>query len=173
MTTPYTTPPPSSSRGRPAGSWSTHALRHEPPRRASRVLVAEDDPEMRRLLGSTLRRDGYEVFEVENGVDLLDRLATEILHPHVPSTFDLVISDVRMPGVSGLEVLAGMRAADALTPFIIITAFGSPELHAQALAGGAVAVLDKPFEIDDLRTTVARLLQPVDLAPGASSEEPL
>lgn len=102
-----------------------------------RVVVAEDDAELRRFIGTALRRDGYDVFEVKHGIDLIELLATEILYPETRPVFDLVISDVRMPGVTGLEILKGLRTSESCTPFIVMTAFGSPELHAQALALGA------------------------------------
>ncbi|HEV8325337.1 MAG TPA: response regulator [Myxococcota bacterium] len=108
-----------------------------------RVLVAEDDHEMRSLLVATLRRDGCVVEEAVDGADLLARLS---------AGFDLVISDVRMPGLTGLEVLARLRRAGGSTPFILITAFGDADLHAEARRVGTATVFDKPFDLDDLRT---------------------
>jgi DNA-binding NtrC family response regulator len=67
---------------------------------------------------------------------------------------DLIITDVRMHGVTGLEILAGLRENDWSTPVILMTAFGDAELHAEAMRLGALAVLDKPFELDALRTLV-------------------
>src|SRR5262245_46918642 len=124
------------------------------PPKAPRILVAEDDAEMRNLLAATLRRHGYEVVEARNGEQLLDLIGSELLHPHTNAPVDLVISDVRMPGWSGLDVLAGLRSADWATPFIVITAFGDFDTHAEARRLGALAVFDKPFDLDDLCTVV-------------------
>jgi CheY-like chemotaxis protein len=68
---------------------------------------------------------------------------------------DVVISDVRMPGRSGLEALSQFRQTNGSTPFVVITAFGSEEVHAQARELGATFVFDKPFEMDGLRALPA------------------
>jgi DNA-binding NtrC family response regulator len=75
---------------------------------------------------------------------------------------DLVISDERMPGMAGLEVLDALRRAGWPTPFILITGFGDQATHASARRLGASAVFDKPFDLDDLRKTVLQLLVPDD-----------
>lgn len=120
--------------------------------RASRILLAEDDDEMRRLLGNALRREGYIVLEMDDGQSLMDRLT------HAPMDVDLIISDIRMPGLSGLQVLERFRRSDAKTPVVLITAFGDSDTVAVAKNLGAQEVLSKPFEIDDLRATVRRIL---------------
>jgi CheY-like chemotaxis protein len=120
--------------------------------------VAEDDFEMRRFIASALRRDGYDVVDVPNGMEMLDVLASELLYPKGNPPVDLIISDLRMPGVTGLSVLAGLRNSDWTTPFILITAFGGPEIEKEAIREGAAAVFDKPFDIDELRVTVLDLL---------------
>ena len=115
----------------------------------ARVLVAEDDTEMRRLLVDAFAHAGYQVIEVADGRQLLACLADPHHRDHCPEP-DLVVSDIRMPGHSGLDVLAALRQHDWAMPVLIITAFGSPETHAEARRLGAAAVLDKPFDIDDL-----------------------
>jgi CheY-like chemotaxis protein len=120
----------------------------------SRLLVAEDDPAFRELLVAALRADGHEVFAVASGVDLLDALAVSLHADLGPGKYDLVISDVRMPGASGLQVFAGMGRGPHIPPVVFITAFGDDELHAKAHQLGALAVLDKPLDIDDLRDLV-------------------
>ena len=72
--------------------------------------------------------------------------------------FDLVISDVRMQGSTGLQVFAQMAGAPKIPPFIFITAFGSEDLHAEAEQLGAVAVLDKPVDFDVLLTFINNFL---------------
>lgn len=120
-----------------------------------RVLLAEDDHEMRRLLVATLRREGCDVIEARTGVQLSEQIA--LAHEQDPPSIDLIISDVRMPGRSGLDVLGGLRRSERTTPVILITAFGDPETHAQAHRLGALAVFNKPFDLDDLRTLVLSL----------------
>lgn len=130
-----------------------------------RVLLAEDDVALRSLLAATLRKDGYEVLEARDGAEVLgqlegvldsDRGWTASSPP--PKAPDLIISDIRMPGLTGFEVLDAIRSARLRTPVILITAFGAPETHARAKALGAAAVMDKPFELDDLRRLIQRLV---------------
>ncbi|MBI4821612.1 MAG: response regulator [Deltaproteobacteria bacterium] len=128
--------------------------------RPPRVLVADDDFEMRRFIASALRRDGCQVVEVPNGMEMLDVLASELLFPKGNPPVDLIISDLRMPGVTGLSVLSGLQDSGWTTPFILITGFGGPEVESQAIREGAAAVFDKPFDIDELRRTVLDLIGP-------------
>jgi CheY-like chemotaxis protein len=125
-----------------------------------RILLAEDDLEMRNLLAGLLREEGYEVQDVEDGARLIGLLHSAV---HRPLDVDLVISDVLMPGATGLEVLAFLRRSGSKIPFILITAFGNPELHAEAHTLGVSAVFDKPFDLEDLRATVRRLAPLVPL----------
>ena len=126
--------------------------------RKPRILVAEDDFEMRRLIAGALRRDGYDVVEARSGAELLDLLVTQRRHPAGAPPVELVISDLRMPGRTGLEVLAQLRETDWSTPFILITAFGGADVRNRALQQGADAVFDKPFDIDELRTATVVLV---------------
>jgi len=123
-----------------------------------RILLAEDDDDMRRMLVSALRKDAYEVIEARDGAELARLLAAESVRSVEGPPIDLVISDLRMPGRSGLEVLGRMRRSDWATPFILTTAFGDSETHAEARRLGAAAVFDKPFDLDDLRTVVCNLV---------------
>lgn len=116
--------------------------------RGLRVLVAEDDLEMRRLIADALVRDGAEVSEAPSGLALFDLLRRMGLDGTLP---DLLISDIRMPGLTGLQVLAMMRERGWTMPVILITAFGDEETHNEAAHNGATAVFDKPFDVDDLR----------------------
>jgi DNA-binding response OmpR family regulator len=120
---------------------------------APRALVAEDDPEMRALVRFTLRRDGYEVIEARNGLELAALVESEVLEPMLGVPADIVIADVVMPGRTGLDVLTWMRSRDWATPVVLVTAFGTAELHEEARHLGAV-VLDKPFELEQLRRLV-------------------
>ncbi|KYF69118.1 two-component response regulator [Sorangium cellulosum] len=123
-----------------------------------RVLLAEDDRELRLLLATALRRDGYEVLEARDGNHLLEIMGESLLSSG-GAPLDIVVSDIRMPGKSGLELLAGLRRDDWSTPVVLITAFGDPETHAEAYGLGADAVLDKPLDVDDLRVVVQALVR--------------
>lgn len=125
----------------------------------TRIFVAEDHPEMRALLRNTLCRDGFEVVEVPDGATLMETLREEDRQPGGGP--DLIISDVRMPGMSGLEVLSWIRRHDWFTPVILITGFGDRDLHLEAARLGAQCVFDKPFDIAELRAAVLRIVQPV------------
>lgn len=123
-----------------------------------RVLVAEDDPAMRALLVRALLRDGIAVSEARNGSEFVDQLGHFILFNHQGQSLDLVITDVRMPRLSGLDVLAGLRECDWAIPVVVITAFGDEEVHAEAQRLGAVAVFDKPFDLNEIRASWRRVL---------------
>jgi len=124
------------------------------------VLVAEDDRAMRELITTLLRDAGYDVVEACDGAQLLDRIGDLAGRLHGRNAIALIISDIRMPGLTGLDVLAALRVAYWRTPVILITAFGSEESHAEADQLGALAVLDKPFALDDLLALVRRTVAP-------------
>jgi CheY-like chemotaxis protein len=120
-------------------------------RRSGRVLVAEDDREMRRIVVETLRRDGHDVHDVEDGAALLIELANNSrFHYHA---VDVVVADVRMPLCSGLQALETIRTVRSQLPFVLLTAFPDRDLRAQAERLGAV-LLDKPISMQQLRNTV-------------------
>jgi CheY-like chemotaxis protein len=121
-----------------------------------RVLVAEDDPEMRRLIVDVLRRDGYEVAEAIDGGDLAAKLAESLTRNPQPCEFDVVISDMRMPGSNGLEIFEQIAAAGWTLSTVLMTAFGDEETRRRAKRAGAV-YLEKPLWLDDLRDAVSRL----------------
>jgi CheY-like chemotaxis protein len=121
------------------------------PARLPRVLLAEDDDEMRLLLADELRHDGYDVLEARDGKEMELRLKSV---RHCPLTApDVIIMDVRMPGHSGLEILTLLRTANWTTPVVLITAFPEPDIVARASELNAT-VFGKPFDIDDLRFAV-------------------
>jgi len=127
--------------------------------RPARVVLAEDDVELRRLLAAILRFDGYEVVEIENGVQCVDYIQSWVLGNGAQSPPDLIISDIRLPGSTGLALLKMVRSLGLSTPVILTTAFGAPETHTEANRLGAAAVFDKPFDIAALEATVRRLLR--------------
>jgi DNA-binding response OmpR family regulator len=117
------------------------------------ILLAEDTAEMREVIALRLRQQGYSVTECCNGAELVSELAEYL--GNVPAEarkrrFDLIISDIRMPGVFGLSVVEGGSEYRNFPPTILITAFGDEETHERARQIGVAAVLDKPFDMNDL-----------------------
>lgn len=123
--------------------------------RPARVLVADDDAAMRDVLVGALQGEHYDVIAVASGAQLVRYFSACILHGESVPLPDVVVSDIRMPGPTGLQVLRGLRECDLALPVVLITGFGEPEVHREAQRLGALAVFDKPFDIDDLRRTVA------------------
>ena len=117
-----------------------------PPRR--RILIVDDDPGQRSLLTSFLKGQGLETFVVPSGIDALKTLETH--------SFDMIISDVRMPGLTGLETLHRIRERKIATPVLLVTAF--PDVRDAVGAGrdGAVNYLQKPIDLDELLVTVRK-----------------
>ncbi len=122
----------------------------------ARLLLAEDNTEMRKLLAWALRKQGYTVIECADGLCILRKLG--LTDEDQSDHFDLIISDIRMPGVTGLEVLEGKRIFNELPPMILITAFPDKDTLNQAEKLGAAAVLAKPFDVDELLAHVKRVL---------------
>ena len=131
-----------------------------------RVLIAEDDEEFRKVLARSLRQHGFAVTECRHGVDLIGQLRC-LVESADANDFDLIISDIRMPGVTGLSVLAGLREFKNAPPIILITAFGDDETHAEAMHLGAAAMIDKPFEIAELLAKADEILA----APSAGRRD--
>jgi DNA-binding response OmpR family regulator len=121
-------------------------------RAPTRVFVAEDDPDMRSLIKQALIKDGYEVGEAVDGVDLLDMLQKALALPLMRP--DVIVMDVIMPRHSGFGVLAALRRANWKTPVIMMSAIGEESICRKAKELGAAAFLKKPFDMDDLRTAV-------------------
>ena len=138
------------------GTATTCAAAPELPRSAPLLVLAEDDDEFRTLLARTLRREGFIVAELNNGSQLLRALVAG--RKSQGSEIALVISDIRMPGASGLDALAGIDPTSWPIPVVLMTGFGDRETHAAAKKLGAAAVIDKPFDLDELLALVTKLL---------------
>jgi two-component system, response regulator, stage 0 sporulation protein F len=125
-----------------------------------RVLIADDDAATRELFAWSFRRDGFDVIEVGDGVELFEAIEAAV---HVGGVgeppLSLVVSDVRMPGLSGLDVLWILRAGRWQVPVILTTAFNDAQMRAEARTLGAWAILDKPFPLDDLRLLAGKALR--------------
>lgn len=124
------------------------------------ILLAEDDYEMRVMLAFALRSAGYQVTECSDGAGLLTYLEPFLIPKGMgPKDVALIISDIRMPGFTGMEMLEGSSKIVGFPPVILITAFGDEMTHALAEELGAAAMLDKPFDVDDLLAKVYEVLQ--------------
>ncbi|MBN2573629.1 MAG: response regulator [Deltaproteobacteria bacterium] len=119
-------------------------------KRRARVLIAEDDYAFRDMLAFAFEDDGYEVVAVADGYSLLETLGASLLPASNVKPFDLVVSDIKMPRWSGLVTLEKLSGSPMAPPIVVITAFGSDEVHQRAKQAGAVTVLDKPFDMQDL-----------------------
>jgi DNA-binding response OmpR family regulator len=136
--------------------------------RSPRVLLAEDDAAMRALLARTLRRAAFDVVEASSGHEALAWLARSLIGK---PPIDLILSDVRMPGYDGLNLLASLRQACTPIPVILITAFGSPAAHAAAARLGAFAMVDKPFDVDDLMILVRAAMRSAPRSPTSGKDQ--
>jgi len=120
------------------------------------ILVVDDEPNLRRVLSALLARDGYDVETAEDGAQALEILAEH----HI----DMVITDLRMPRVDGMELLRRALAMDAELPVVIITAHGTVDNAVEALKTGAFDYITKPFDQTEVRTIVKKALRTRDLA---------
>jgi DNA-binding response OmpR family regulator len=122
------------------------------------VLLVEDDVEMREMLAFLLRRDGCRVVEMQDGSDAITWLGAGAFEGELQRVPALIVSDIRLPAASGLDILAGISRVSHGVPVILITGFGDEETHARARALGAERVLDKPFAMSEFRAAVASAL---------------
>jgi DNA-binding response OmpR family regulator len=132
--------------------------------------LAEDDHELRSILATALRREGFNVVEVRNGNELLEQVGSSLLDRRHRMRFDLIITDLRMPGKNGLDILNGLDQGGITTPVLLMTAFSDERTRALARRFGAVGVLDKPFDLDELIALAAEAIwHPADeIAPDTS-----
>ncbi|RLB29471.1 MAG: two-component system response regulator [Deltaproteobacteria bacterium] len=115
------------------------------------VLVVDDDPAHRTMLRTLLTGWGYSIKEADDGAE-----AIEMVHEQ---PFDLILMDIRMIKVSGLEALVEIKAFNPSIPVIIMTAYSSVESAVQALKNGAYDYLTKPLDFDELRLTMERAME--------------
>ncbi len=116
------------------------------------VLVADDDEEMRTLVAATLREDGCSTLEARDGQELLDLLGEALDEPGLRP--DVVVTDLKMPRLSGLGVLGALMRARWRLPVVMMTGVSDESIHAVATRLGAVGVLHKPFQPDALLAAV-------------------
>ena len=122
------------------------------------ILVLDDEPIVGKRLKPALAKSGHTVDVAESGVEALRRIDQH--------AYDIVVSDIRMEGVDGLDVLRHVRARSPRTLVIMITGFATVELAREALTMGAFDFIAKPFKLDDLRKTILRAAE--SLAKGGN-----
>jgi len=120
---------------------------------SAKILIAEDDADLRDLLQDDLEDAGHETVVAIDGRAAMAHIERE------RERIDLLITDVRMPGLTGDELLAAMRTRRSEAPVIVITAFGSVEQAVEMVKAGAFQYLTKPFDTDDLLRAVAEALE--------------
>jgi len=125
------------------------------------ILVVDDEPNLRRVLSAQLTRDGYDVHTAEDGEQALQMLAEH----HI----DLVITDLRMPKVDGMELLRRALALDDELPVVMITAHGTVDNAVEALKTGAFDYITKPFDQAEVRTIVRKALKTRDLSAAEAT----
>jgi Nif-specific regulatory protein len=114
----------------------------------TKILVADDEQNLRRVLAALLRRDGHEVVQAANGHEAIERLAD----------VDVVITDLRMPGADGMEVLRTASRNHPHVPVIMITAYGSVGQAVEAIKAGAFDYIEKPFEQESIKVIVDKAI---------------
>ncbi len=115
-----------------------------------RILAVDDEHNMRRLLEISLRQAGYQALTAANGKEALETLKTEQV--------DLVVSDLHMPGMNGLELLKQMRTDHDGIPFIMVTAQGEINTAVEAMKLGAADYILRPFDLEVLEVAIAKVL---------------
>ncbi len=120
-------------------------------KKTAKILLADDDDSLRRVLEFQLQEAGYEVSTAENGALALEKFSS--------ADFDCLISDWRMPQMSGAELLQRAGAINSETPIIVITAFGDVETAVEAMRGGAFDFITKPFNRQAILLTVEKALK--------------
>src|SRR5436309_6244542 len=118
---------------------------------AEKILVVDDEQSMAQFLGIVLRKDGYQVTTVNNGREALEKVTSE--------NFDVVITDIKMPGMDGIQLLQGIKKHDANIPVVLMTAYASQQSAIDAVNLGAFQYLLKNAKNDEIRMAVRNALE--------------
>jgi two-component system NtrC family response regulator/two-component system response regulator HydG len=114
------------------------------------ILVVDDEKNTREALSKILSEDGYDVLSAADGYQALDIIGRDLP--------DLILADLKMPGMNGIELLAHIRSKNHDTPFVLMTAYGTVETAVDALKQGAEDYLTKPVDFDALQAQIERIL---------------
>ncbi len=118
---------------------------------SARILVVEDNDTLRRGISVALRERWGDVCEVANGEDAIERISDA-----QSDAFDVIVTDLRLPGRDGVAVLRAARERDPGTSVLVMTAYGSIETAVEAMRSGAFDFVQKPLDLDQLELRVAR-----------------
>ena len=139
----------------------------------SRILLVDDEPNLRKVLGALLRQQGYEVHAEVDGA-----AALALVRASPPKTFDVVITDLRMPNLDGIGLLKALALHEPNLPVILLTAHGTVDSAVEAVKLGAFDYLEKPFDRDQIHQVIEKASAtrersgPSSRAPTESTEEP-
>ena len=128
-----------------------------------KILIVDDEQSMREVLGILLEKEGYDITACDGGVSALEALQKAV--------FDMVITDLKMPEIGGIEVLRSAKSVNAETVVLVITAFGTAESAVEAMKLGAYDYINKPFKVDDVRYLVKKAMGNTDQSPGKAKQE--
>ena len=117
----------------------------------AKILIVEDEINMRRTLASVLKRKGYMVRGAGDGVESLNLLKQE--------DFDLILTDIRMPNMDGVELLKNVRKINPEIIVIVMTAYGSIENAVECMKLGATDYVTKPFSMDEIQVKIEKALE--------------
>ena len=126
------------------------------------VLLVDDEPNLRRVLGAVLEADGYRVISADCGRDALKKAKAE-------SSLDLVITDYLMPDLNGLQVLDGIRKLHPSVKSLVVSGHGTVRSAVEAMRLGAFDYITKPFDVDQVKATVKRVLKSETPSPAVSA----
>jgi DNA-binding NtrC family response regulator len=119
---------------------------------AEKILIVDDEPDMLKLLSMILReKTPYEISTTNNPLEALDLIKN--------GRFDLVISDLKMPGLDGIEIIEAVKRLDEDTPVVIITAYGTVESASEAMLKGGFDFITKPFRKEQILFTIDKALK--------------
>ncbi len=131
---------------------------------AARILIADDELNIRKVLSATLRREGYEVLTAKDGAEAIELLGS--------GKIQVVVTDLKMPRGDGIEVLQYVQHHRPQIPVIIITAHGTISNAVEALKSGALDYITKPFDKAELIQTIAKAVRTESLASRNLQVEP-
>jgi DNA-binding NtrC family response regulator len=119
---------------------------------AEKILIVDDEPDMLKLLGMILReKTPYEITSTNNPLEAIDLMKKD--------RFDIVISDLKMPGLDGIEIIDAVKKVDPDTPVIIITAYGTVESATEAMQKGGFDFITKPFRKEHILFTIDKAIK--------------
>ncbi len=123
-----------------------------------KILVVDDEEGARELFNTILTDEGYDVALAVNGEDALTHMKG--------NSFDLVVTDIKMPGMDGLQLLQELRKLGSHADVIMVTAYGEVESYLKAMSLGAAEYINKPIRIKELKRIVHKVLTERKIKPG-------